>query len=827
MRRETIDTNVSAASARGGRGFPALTPLRLVLFNLGLALGYLALAQVGLALAAVGKEVSPIWLPIGLAGAALFVLGPRLAPGVLLGAYVANLLNGYSLAEALGISLGDTLSPLLGALIMRRLVVEPRELIHTVRGIWAMTLAGYGGALVSASAGVAVLRISGAMPASTVGAAWLTWWLGDALGVLIVAPVVLTWWYRETLVHSRAQALELAMVAGCILAVGAYVLAGAAPLSPEQVLYAYMVVPFMVWLGLRFPTQTVAVVNLALTALFIRLILAGYGTQIASGFKPRMEFVHGFLAITAFSALMLAAAVGERRKAQAVLRESEARFRTLTALSSDWYWEQDRDFRLTRIDGHGAGRVGALNALVLGHVPWEVAHFAAEREFWVAQRARQEAHLPFQDCMLPWRDKDGAKHYARLAGEPIVDARGTFAGYRGVGKDVTAEIAAWQAVQVSERRLRTLIDAMPDPVVMKDEAEHWIVCNDAALRVAGLEGAEWRGHTDAELMREAGRDVVRALPWATCGEQRWRDAENCCHCERQHVGPDGVGRVYELVCNALIDVAGRPAGRITLCRDITRLKAAEQAQQRQIDEIRHLNDDLESRVSQRTAALEAANRELEAFSYSVSHDLRSPLRALDGFSQVLEEDYRAQLGPDGADYLRRIRKASQRMGDLIDDLLDLSRISRSQVKRAPIDLAALARQMFDELQDAEPQRRIACEIAPNLAVQADPGLVRVLLDNLLRNAWKFTRETPDARIEIGRAERDGKSMFFVRDNGVGFDMDHAGRLFSPFNRLHAVERFEGSGIGLAIVQRIAQLHGGNVLAESAPERGATFYFTLE
>jgi DNA-binding response OmpR family regulator len=224
--------------------------------------------------------------------------------------------------------------------------------------------------------------------------------------------------------------------------------------------------------------------------------------------------------------------------------------------------------------------------------------------------------------------------------------------------------------------------------------------------------------------------------------------------------------------------------------------------------------------------LEYKNKELEAFSYSVSHDLRAPLRGIDGFSQALIEDYTERLDETGRNYLSRIRAAAQRMGQLIDDMLLLSRIGRTQLERERVDLSDLARVVNDELRRQDPDRRVVLEVQPELVARADRGLMRVLLDNLLGNAWKFTARTADARIDFMMQEHETEKVFVVQDNGAGFDMAHAGTLFQPFHRLHAVSDFPGSGIGLATVRRIVDRHGGRIWAEGTVGRGATFFFTI-
>ncbi len=256
--------------------------------------------------------------------------------------------------------------------------------------------------------------------------------------------------------------------------------------------------------------------------------------------------------------------------------------------------------------------------------------------------------------------------------------------------------------------------------------------------------------------------------------------------------------LYALISNVVIEHGGRKATMFTIS-DITDTKARRE--------------------------LEMVNKELEAFSYSVSHDLRAPLRAIHGFAQAAIEDYGDRLDEVGMDYLERIVRSAERMGQLIDDLLSLSRLSQKDLNIGMVDLSTIAQEVVKELRERDPCRTVEFRIADGLVAECDADLVKIVLDNLLGNAWKFTASKDHAVIEFGAIRQNGETVYFVRDNGVGFDMRYAEKLFMPFQRLHG-EEFEGTGIGLATVARVIYRHGGRIWAEGVPNAGATFFFTL-
>jgi len=279
-------------------------------------------------------------------------------------------------------------------------------------------------------------------------------------------------------------------------------------------------------------------------------------------------------------------------------------------------------------------------------------------------------------------------------------------------------------------------------------------------------------------------------------------------------------RWFEIELQCVVDDQGRAEGVSGFAQDITsRIERQEAARRNQID--------LERKFAKRTAELQASNEELEAFSYSVSHDLRAPLRAVEGFTDLLREDYGPQLDEMGQDYLNHIVQGTHRMSGLINDLIALAKMNQSELERQRVDLSHLAREIVADLRHRDPQRQVVVTIAENISADCDVGLMNAALENLLGNAWKFTSKIPDARIEFGSFARSSSMVYFVRDNGAGFDMGHASRLFAAFQRFHHERDFTGTGIGLATVKRIIRRHGGQVWAESAPGQGATFYFTLD
>ncbi|MBI3140510.1 MAG: PAS domain S-box protein [Rhodocyclales bacterium] len=374
---------------------------------------------------------------------------------------------------------------------------------------------------------------------------------------------------------------------------------------------------------------------------------------------------------------------------------------------------------------------------------------------------------------------------------------------------------ALESLRTRERDYRRLFRANPQPMYIFDTATlEMLEANDAACAQYGYGRAEFLALT-AEDVRPA-EEVPRFLENLRTSEGRFVPDAGIWYHRRQDGAVFPIRATY-----GPIRYAERDA-RIVLARDVTEQLRVE-------ERVREFNATLEERVAARTAALEAANRELDAFNFSVSHDLRTPLRAIDGFSQALLEEEAARLSESGRDYLRRMRAAAKRMADLIDAMYHLSRLSRQSMQVRELDLSATAQAVVEELRQGEPGRRVEAVIAPQIRAEGDPGLMHIVVANLLGNGWKYTGRTEGARIEFGTitdADSRGNTVYFVRDNGAGFDMQFSDKLFKLFHRLHRDDEFAGHGVGLATVQRVVRRHGGRVWAEAAKNRGATFFFTL-
>lgn len=379
-----------------------------------------------------------------------------------------------------------------------------------------------------------------------------------------------------------------------------------------------------------------------------------------------------------------------------------------------------------------------------------------------------------------------------------------------LAQEVDIRATTEAALRDSERRYRTLMTTLTTVIWRADQQGYFLPAQTSWDSYTGQTPDSHSGEGWLDAFHPKDKEKLQPLWQQACVEGLPMER----NLRLWHVR-SGEYRFVVFKAVPLLGPDGQPQEWMGVIDDVHERVQANQ-------EVTRLNAELEQRVAQRTAELENANRELEAFSYSVSHDLRAPLRSIDGFSLALLEDYRDQLDGTAQDYLDRVRSAAQRMGGLIDDLLNLARVSRMELKRQPLNLSAMAEEIIAELQEAAPERQVRVHIQTDLLAYGDDRLMRVALGNLLNNAWKYTSKCAEPCIEFDRSEDE----FFIRDNGAGFDMTYASRLFTAFQRLHDAQEFPGTGVGLATVQRVIRRHGGQIRAEAQINAGATFFFTL-
>ena len=505
--------------------------------------------------------------------------------------------------------------------------------------------------------------------------------------------------------------------------------------------------------------------------------------------------------------------VAERRRAEIAGNESQRLLEAISDNSPAVIYAKDLDGRYLLANRRYEEIFHLARETIIGRTDKELFPVAAAEAFRAMDlRVIAAGRTLTEEETAPHHD--GPHTYISVK-SPLRDHAGNVYGVFGISTDITERKSSEEKLRASTKEIFDLRAALDEHaiVAITDPQGKITYVNDKFCAISKYSREELIGH-DHRIINSAfhSKEFIRDL-WKTIGSgQVWRG-------EIQNRAKDGSVYWVATTIVPFLDEHGKPRQYVAIRADITERKRAE-------TEITRLNAELEQRVARRTAQLEEANRELEAFSYSVSHDLRAPLRGIDGFARILQEDYADKLDAEGRRVLGIIGSESKRMGQLIDDLLGFSRMSRQQLAATEIDMAGLAQSVFEGLMAAGPKHTPRLILKPLPTVSGDRATLRQVFVNLLGNAVKFTARQAEPTIEVGGQSAGGVATFYVKDNGVGFDEKYRSKLFGVFQRLHSEEEFEGTGVGLALVQRIVIRHGGKVWAEGRPGEGATFYFTL-
>lgn len=488
-------------------------------------------------------------------------------------------------------------------------------------------------------------------------------------------------------------------------------------------------------------------------------------------------------------------------------RTSEIRYRRLFEAAPDGILILNAD-TLKIIDANPfmMKLLGYSRGDFLGKELWEIGLFRDKAASKAAfQELQETGYLRYEN--LPLETMHGQRREVEFISN-VYDENG-----RQVIQCNVRDITERRQAEVIRERLAAIVKSSDDAIISTELGGIVVTWNSAAEKMFGYSAQEMLGEPLSLLIPPDRKDEERQILDLILR------GKTLNHFETVRIGKNRKLIDVSVTISPIKNDDGKIIGASKIARDISELKCAEK-------EIRQLNVELEQRVADRTSELEAVNKELEAFSYSVSHDLRAPLRHINGFSGALLEDYGDQLDDVGKSYLKQVREASQEMAQLIDDVLQLARVTRTEMLPEVINLSEMAHSIVKEIQEGDVGRKVSVNIQAGLSARGDKHLLRILLTNLLGNAWKFTSKRKNVEIVFGHEQKGGDTFFFVRDNGAGFDMAYADKLFGAFQRLHTADEFEGTGIGLATVQRIINRHGGRVWAESAVDKGATFYFSL-
>lgn len=785
--------------------------------NLIVTLVYLLVARTSLLLALPGSNASPVWPPSGIALAFFLMCGYRVSPGIATGAFLANLwsmlsgdlTHGYLVPAIVGVvtAIGNTLEGIAGYWLINRFSILA-SLFTRVRAVVGFTLIAFVMSLVSAGAGPAAFCISNLASWDFYPSFFLTWWLGDATGIIIFAPAVYTILNIKVSEFEPKEIVESTIICLCFTLMSFIVFTNS-PNHLLSLLMPFIFFPLIIWVAQKF-NPVAAFLSIAIISIIaVDGTVNGFGPFVKDTRNTSLLLLQGFVSILAFTSLSFAASTNERKFHEEKAIQSASDLRAVFRVLPDLYFKFSRDGII--LDCYTTNPTFHLDdSEKIKNQPLSVLF---TRELWTSIQnqftdfGKNEKLKRFDFISkTTGENKDLEARLFRMDDSDDVVA---------VIRDITDLRAKEKEVRRERKLLRTLIDNIPDAIYSKDIQLRKVIANPADLynMHVGSE-AEVIGKTDLELHPPE-------LAEGFMKDDRYVIETGNPVINKEEFVLDENGEVIWLLTSKLPlrNDEGEITGLLGIGRNVTEsVKARE--------EIHKLNAELEERVIARTQELDFKNKELEAFSYSVSHDLRAPLRHISGYVDLLLKREKANLSEKGEHFLNSIALSSRQMGELIDDLLQFSRTGRAEMRAAFLDMNGLVKEVVESSSKGLGNRKIVWDISELPEVFADASLLRQVWVNLLSNAIKFSKKVENTKIRISWQETDTEYIFSVKDNGAGFDMNYSQKLFGVFQRLHPKDEFEGTGIGLANVQRIIVRHGGRVWAEAEPENGAEFFFSL-
>ncbi len=781
-----------------------------------LAAVYFMAGKLGLSLAFLNASATAVWPPTGISLAVLLLFGLRLWPGVFVGAFLVNLATQGSVWTVLGIAAGNTLEAVIGAWLVSRFAGGAKAFESTKTLSRFTFLAAFVSPAVSSTVGVTSLCFGSFATWAQYGPIWVTWWLGDCVSALVIAPLIVSWVTVPFRRLTRREIVESGAVLLAVAAIGRIVFLTWFPtLGGLRNPFSYLVLLPLVWAAYRFGQQA------AITTAFLSCILAIWGTLhhlgpfVTPDNNLSLLLLQAFIGTATLAALILSAVLQERERAE----EVHARLSSIVECSDDAIIGESLKGVIEDWN-EGAERIfGYRSEEIVGQpltrlIPADLQHEETE----LLQRLRRGERVDHYETVRLARD--GRQIDVSLTVSPVKDPAGSIIGVSKIARNITERKRGERALRQSEQFNRTIIESSRDCIttlslegllLWMSETGRTSLCIPELSPFLGKSWTEfWQGE-DCTAARAAVEAAARGETgtfvgyFPVAGQPRWWDVR----------------------ITPILNGAGKPETLLAVSRDVTEREIAEDQLATAQASLKAYAQQLEETVAARTAKLKETIEELEAFSYSLSHDMRAPLRAIQGYSQIVLDEIGERTGEPVAGYLRRTMSAAKRLDQLLQDVLAITRLSREEICLEPVDVETLLEQIIFERPDLQRPRAEIIVEKPLLCLLAHEASLTQCLTNLINNAVKFVAPGVTPRVRIFSEPVDEEVRLWIEDNGIGIEKEEQGKLFEMFHRIHAEKEYEGTGIGLAIVRKAAERMQGSVGMESEPGKGSRFWIQLK